>query len=364
MQQAGDSEEIVIAEAGTHAWFWWLPLHLRNLVRPGAGRPGPAGGAHPRHPGPAFDVDEVAVLRCRGPPVSVPGVTRSARPFWLQPKWLVGHVLVVVLVVAFVNFGFWQLRRLDEKRTVNAAIEARSTLPVQPIDQIVDPGAGFDDVAGLVYRRVSARGTYDADATVLVRSRSLASRPGFHVLTPLLTDDGAALMVNRGFAPFSADPAEVRAATRPPQGEVEVTGLVLATQERAGIGPTDPAEGVLTEIARVDLARLQAQYRADLYPLYLQVTDQVPAPPAGGLPIALPEPEQSEGSHLSYAAQWFVFAAIGAGGWPLLLRNTGREGNRDGDGDPPPFLVAPAVPETVDAAMNEGGSECEPVSKP
>lgn len=292
-------------------------------------------------------------------------MTRAASrplPFWLRPKWVVGHVLVVVLVVAFVNFGFWQLRRLDERRSANAVVEARSSVPVQPLPEVVDPDATFVDVEGLPYRRVAVRGTYDADASVLVRSRALEGRPGFHVLTPLVTDDGAALVVNRGFAPFTAEPAEALAATRPPGGEVEVAGLLLATQERQGIGPTDPAEGVLTEITRVDLARLQQQYAGDLYPVYLQLQTQ--SPPAGDLPVMLAEPEQSEGSHLAYAMQWFLFAAVGAIGWPVLLRHTARE-----DGDPtipssfsssspsPPSSVDSAVPETADPTRNGKGSD-------
>ncbi|MDP9418912.1 MAG: SURF1 family protein [Actinomycetota bacterium] len=279
--------------------------------------------------------------------------TTAARRFWLRPKWVVGHVLVVVLVVAFVNLGFWQLRRLDEKRAVNAAIEARSSLPLRPVEDVVDPAAGFGDVDDLVYRRVSARGTYDPAASVLVRSRSLDGRPGFHVLTPLVTGQATALVVNRGFAPFTAEPAEALAATRPPSGEVEVTGLLFSTQEREGIGPTDPAEGVLREISRVDLARLQAQYGADVYPLYLQLSAQVPAP-AGALPIVLPEPEQSEGNHLSYAVQWFVFAAIGAGGWPLLLRNTARE-RRWPSAAPPPVSVG-STSSPVAQPTNNGAS--------
>ena len=250
-----------------------------------------------------------------------------AAPFWLRPKWVVGHVLVAVLVVVCVLAGLWQLRRLDERRTVNAAIESRSSLPVQPLDQVVDAGADLDQVGHLVYRRVTARGAYDADASVLVRSRSLDGRPGFHVLTPLVTDSGDAVMVNRGFTPFTDQPEQARIATRPAGGQVEVTGLLLATQEREGIGPTDPPEGVLSEIARVDLGRLQQQYGAELYPLYLQLHSQAPAPVAE-LPIALPPPEQSEGNHLGYAVQWFIFATIGAIGWPILLHNTARERRR------------------------------------
>ncbi len=235
-------------------------------------------------------------------------------------------MVVIVLVVAFTNFGFWQLRRLDERRQDNAVIAARSSVPVQPVDEVVVADAGFDDVGDLAYRRVTARGTYDSDASVLVRARALEGRPGFHVLTPLVLEGGGAVMVNRGFAPFTSDAAEVLAATRTAPGEVELTGLVLATQERQGIGPTDPPDGTLTEVARVDLARLQQQYGRSLYPVYLQLQDQFPPP--NGLPTVLPAPEQTEGSHLSYAGQWFLFAAVGAIGWPILLRRTAKETGR------------------------------------
>ena len=265
-------------------------------------------------------------------------------------------MLVVALVAVCIAAGFWQLRRLDERRDRNAAIEARSSVPVQPIDEVVAADAEFADADGLVYRRVTARGAYDADASVLVRSRSLDGRPGFHVLTPLVTGDGEALIVNRGFAPFTDDPAQALAATGPLGGEVEVTGLLLGTQEREGIGPTDPASGVLTQIARADLGRLQQQYEADLYPLYLQLESSVPAP-AGELPVILPEPEQGEGNHLSYAVQWFLFAAIGAGGWPLLLRNTARERHPD------PFFVGTAVPGTAQSTKNAAVDEPAVVSR-
>src|SRR5687767_14630187 len=152
----------------------------------------------------------------------------------LRPRWLVGTIIAVVVVLLFVSLGFWQLRRLDEKRDRNAAIEQRSSLPVQPVDEVVDAGAGFGGVEELVYRRASATGRYDADGEVRIRSRSFEGRPGVHVVTPLRLEDGSALAVNRGFVPLSTD------APAPPFGEVEVTGLLFATQERRGIGPQDP----------------------------------------------------------------------------------------------------------------------------
>jgi surfeit locus 1 family protein len=240
----------------------------------------------------------------------------------LRPRWLVGTIIAVLLIVLFVNLGFWQLRRLDEKRDRNAAIEERGARPVEPIEEVVDPRTGFEDVGRLVYRRASARGHYDPEGEVRVRSRSLDGRPGEWVVTPLRLDSGTALAVNRGFVPLSTD------VPTPPSGEVEVTGLLFATQARQGIGPRDPADGTLAELSRVDLARLQQQYDADLYPLWLQLQRSDPPVDEDAAPVLLPEPELDDGPHLSYAVQWFLFATVGAIGWPLLLRRTAKEEER------------------------------------
>lgn len=236
-----------------------------------------------------------------------------------RPRWLVGTVITVLLMVLFVNFGLWQLRRLDERRDRNADIEERSSRPVAPVAEVVDPEAGYDDVDDLVYRRASAEGRYDAEGEVRIRSRSLDGRPGVWVVTPLRLDDGTAVAVNRGFVPLSTD------VPAPPGGEVAVTGLLFATQERQGIGPQDPTGRRLDELSRLDLDRLQQQYGGDLFPMWLQLAESDPPAEEGELPILLPEPERDEGPHLSYAVQWFLFAGIGAVGWPLLLRLAAAE---------------------------------------
>jgi surfeit locus 1 family protein len=240
----------------------------------------------------------------------------------LRPRWLVGTIIAVLLIVLFVSLGFWQLRRLDEKRDRNAAIEDRSSRPVQPVDGVVDAEARFDEVGDLVYRRSSARGRYDVDGEVRIRSRSLDGRPGLWVVTPLRLDDGTAVAVNRGFIPVSTD------TPAPPRGEVEVTGLLFATQERQGIGPRDPTGRALTELSRLDLDRLQQQYGPDLFPMWLQLQRSDPPVDEAVGPLPLPPPEQDEGPHLSYAMQWFLFAAVGAIGWPVLLRRAAKEDER------------------------------------
>ena len=56
-------------------------------------------------------------------------------------------------------------------------------------------------------------------------------------------------------------------------------------------------------------------------------------------------PELTEGPHLSYAVQWFIFSAAVAVGWVLAVRKSVNA--RRGGGRPP---AADASPEAVGAA--------------
>jgi cytochrome oxidase assembly protein ShyY1 len=237
--------------------------------------------------------------------------------FARRPRWLLSHVLVVVLVVVMINLGLWQLRRLDEKRDRNDLIESRMGEPAAPVDEIVDPAAGYDVGDEVRFREATATGTYAVGDEVLVRNRSYDGAPGSWVLTPLVLDGGEAVVVNRGWVPVTGEqalPAEAAA----PDGEVAVEGLLEETQERGRFGPTDPAGDELEVLSRVDLARLQEQVEADLYPVWLQLEEQDPA--AGDMPTPVQPPDLSEGPHLSYAFQWFTFSAIALIGYPLILR--------------------------------------------
>jgi len=241
--------------------------------------------------------------------------------FLRTPRWIAGLVLVVAVVVTFVNLGFWQLRRLEQRRDHNALVEERMGVPSAPLESVVARGDP-DDAA--VWRRVEARGRYDATRQVLVRNRSLAGRPGYHVLTPLVLAGGDAVYVNRGWIPAQTDLDEPSTGEPPPAARVHVEGLLVPGETRGGIGPRDPDSGVLDALARADLARLQEQSPWPVLPVVLKLDRQAP-PTSGDLPVALPDPELSERNHLSYAIQWFLFATIAGVGFPLLLRRHARD---------------------------------------
>ena len=248
--------------------------------------------------------------------------------FALTPKWIVRHVLVVALVVTMIFLGFWQLRRLDDKRTYKDLVAAREEQPAADVTEIVPADAAVDDdaVDAVLFRSVRAEGTYAAEDTVVVENRTRNGAPGAWVLTPLLLDDGTAVVVNRGFIGFDRSGSIV--PPPPPSGTVQVEGLVLESERRGRFGPTDPAAGRLDVLARVDLDRYAAQLDYPVLPAYVQLVTSDPGEPAPAEAapalVALGAPVPDEGPHLAYAVQWFIFSTIAGGGYVLLLRKVAQ----------------------------------------
>jgi cytochrome oxidase assembly protein ShyY1 len=241
--------------------------------------------------------------------------------FAREPKWILSHLFVLLLVVAMIGAGIWQLDRLQQKKDRNALITERQEQPVEEIDQIVTADQSTDVGGDVRFRRATATGTYDESEQVLVRNRSFEQAPGSWVLTPLVLEDGTALVVNRGWVPVTGD-IPLSADAAPPTGEVTVEGLLEESQTRGSFGPTDPSGVELDTLSRVDIDRYQEQVDADLFPVWLQLQEQDPA--QGDRPTVLDPPELTEGPHLGYAVQWFTFTTIALIGYPMILRRRAR----------------------------------------
>ena len=113
-----------------------------------------------------------------------PGVRRL-----LSPAWILSHLLVAGLLVATLNLGFWQLRRLEARQAYNSVVEARAGQPVVPLGEALDSiqdGATPDD---LRYLRVQVPGTWEPGAEVYLANRSRDGVAGVHVVALLRIDD-------------------------------------------------------------------------------------------------------------------------------------------------------------------------------
>lgn len=264
----------------------------------------------------------------------------SARRVLLSPVWIVGHLLAITAVVSFTQFGFWQLRRHDQRMERNAAIEARLAAPPVTLDVALTEaeaaraaaeaaGAPAGSVDPLEYRTVRLTGSFDSEVEVLRRGVVRDGTPGFHVVTPLVLADGSAVMVDRGWVPQSFDSVPVAPAA-PEAGEVEVRGWafppdVPPTGPLASLAPRDPPSGRLVQVAYVDVVRLADQVPYPLLPVRVVLDAPPRAPGDASLPLPPPAPQVTLGSHLGYALQWFAFVVITLVGYVALLRRRTRE---------------------------------------
>ena len=238
-------------------------------------------------------------------------------------------ILAVLLAALFVRLGFWQLHRLHERQDFKESVLRAEGAPVRPLGRVVSMHSDPDRVA---YHRVAVRGRYLPGDEIVLYGRALHEEPGNHVLTPLMTSSGAAILVDRGWVPVGMDhPPMPRAA--PPSGEVRVTGLLLPPEESSS------GSGRVRVVTRVDPAGIAGGLSYPLYPVYLQLQSQSPSQ-SGPLPVRLPPPDVFGGPpNLSYAIQWFSFAAIALIGYVILARRSERA---DSDEASPPSAAEPA----------------------
>jgi len=224
-----------------------------------------------------------------------------------QPKWIVATVIV--------GLGLWQLDRLEQRRTLNEQGMSRlSQEPAGLAELLAEAGGSLESIQ---YRPVRVTGVFDPSDEVLIRSQVERGQAGFHVITPFVTDEGTAVLVNRGWVPMNMDTPPVDAP--PPTGSTSLDGWIQLTRTRPALGRDDPP-GDQHVLSRVDIDRIGEQLPYDLVPAYVVATGESGIE----LPVTVDPPDFSdERSHLAYALQWFAFAAIGLIGFFFLMRRKG-----------------------------------------
>jgi surfeit locus 1 family protein len=118
----------------------------------------------------------------------------------------------------------------------------------------------------------------------------------------------------------------------PPAGDVSVIGHVRPSQRKGRFfSPSDPADGVLQQLYRVDVPRIAQQVPYPLLPVYVELISVDPPVDEGSdtggtvaLPVPVPPPEQGDGPHLAYAGQWVLFSACAVVGWVIVVRRRAR----------------------------------------
>ncbi len=208
--------------------------------------------------------------------------------------------LVVWLAMAvLIGLGTWQAQRLGWKTELIERIEARIAAPAIPL-----PGdltaANVDD---LEFTRVRLAGIFRHEAEMIVLARPRKGEAGSRVVTPIETDDGRWVLVDRGWIPIGAeDPA--RRSQGQIGGKATVDGLLRGRPQTNPFTPDNrPGENVWYWIESEAMAK-----RAGIAPLPFYV-EAGPAANPGGLPIGGRPVIDIPNNHLQYAITWYGLAA-------------------------------------------------------
>lgn len=241
------------------------------------------------------------------------GTPKRARPVWALALF---GLLALAGVAGLTALGIWQLERrvwkLDLIERVDARIHA-SPVPAPGPEAWPSVSAATDE-----YRRVAVTGHFLNDRETLVQAVTDLGG-GFWVLTPLVSDRGFTVLVNRGFvSPERRDPAS--RAEGQPQGEVSVTGLLRLTEPKGGfLRSNDPAAG--RWYSRDVAAIAAAKGLNDVAPYFIDAdgTRNPGGWPVGGLTVV-----SFPNSHLSYALTWFALDLMLIGAVLYVFRSEMR----------------------------------------
>ena len=213
--------------------------------------------------------------------------------------WLLPTVAVVAGMIFLARLGFWQLDRLDQRRAKNVALLAALESELVDLNEDVLP----DDLVPLKDRDVVAVGEFDFSHQGIVKLQTFQGQPGVSLVVPLVLDGGeTAVLVDRGWVP-----EENNYTVYDEPGPQTINGYIALTQtlNRGGASST-----LTDELAwyRVDIAAIQRQMPYQLLPVFIK---QAPGETNEQPPLRSErEVDLSEGPHLGYAVQWFLFSTI------------------------------------------------------
>jgi surfeit locus 1 family protein len=235
---------------------------------------------------------------------------------------LVPSAAAAAAFAVLVSLGLWQLDRKAWKEGLIATLEQRLSAPpvaLPPASTWPQLTAAQDEFLRVA---LTAEFLHDREATVYTVGSSMrdgAGSPGYWIFTPARLDDGAVVMVNRGFVPEGRQNPETR-----PQGEVagriNMVG-VLRWPEPPGLftPAADPARNIW--FSR-DSGAIAATKGVSAAPFYVEM--ESPGPP-GGLPRTGRLHAVLPNNHFGYALTWLGLATVLAGVYGAWLFSSWRK---------------------------------------
>lgn len=236
--------------------------------------------------------------------------------FLFTGKWMGYLLLAAVFATACVGLGRWQFdRRTEVVTNINKIKNNYSATPLG-IDQARGQFQKLDPA--MEWTPVSLKGHYETADQRVVRNRPLNGHPGYEVVVPLKLVSGDTVIIDRGWLPIgNREAGHPDTVPQPVSGQVTVVARLRPAEPQVNRGA--PAG----QLASIDLTN----YAKELdYPIltgaYGELATESPAAVVNPAGFAMPSID--EGSHLSYAMQWFAFGVLAFVGFGYAARQQVR----------------------------------------
>lgn len=214
----------------------------------------------------------------------------------MSARRLIGAGLAIAMVALLVGLGIWQLERRVWKLALIEQVERRlAAAPVAAPGPERWAALSRDDA----YTRVRATGRFVGGRDSYVQAVTDLGG-GYWLLTPLRTEKGWTLLVNRGFVPAG----ERGRVPAPADVPVTVSGLLRVSEPGGGfLRRNDPAAG---RWYSRDVAAIAASHGLGrTAPYFIDADRAGDGWPRGGMTVI-----RFPNSHLVYALTWFALAGL------------------------------------------------------
>lgn len=206
-------------------------------------------------------------------------------------------VFTVPALAVLIGLGSWQIDRMQWKTELIDRFESRVAAPV------VDAPDAVNDWDAWRFRRVQMTGVFQHEKELMITGKPFEGTAGFHVITPLLLEDGRIILVNRGWIPEKNRDR----ATRPKsltQGLVTVEGILRQDKRRGRFVPdNEPQNEVWLYVDTDEMAS-----HREIVPVAGYYVDAIRPPGPYKLPIGATTDISVRNEHLQYAMTWYLLA--------------------------------------------------------
>jgi surfeit locus 1 family protein len=253
-------------------------------------------------------------------------------------KLLWPGLATLIALATLLSLGSWQLSRKAEKEAQLRGLAMAMTsspldLNARNLNDVGVHGPGVSNEARssiAELTRVTISGVFMQARNVPVRatlpatSGGLTSGIGFFWMTPLETQSGDVVFINRGFV--NSGSGWKAPAVRTPEGPQVISGLMRKPERKQMFTPTDiPAQGEYFTRDPITMAQA-AGLSPDKVAFFFIDAERQPGnlvPPIGADPREMIA--RIPNNHLQYAVTWFGFALTLIGVFGFFARARLRE---------------------------------------